>query len=126
MHRVRISWALVLPALWLVLSLGSLSGPVWTAGVEARDQARAAADAPPQELSGHASNADAVASYPARRHRPEPVGTTPAAQAVFKPASLLCPADHGLSPSVEVLSLACTWQFRLRAAPQPRAPSCLS
>jgi len=126
MRQARVIVALLLPVFWLAMAVGSFFEPAWLTGEEACCQAHASATAQPQEYSGQPSTLEAVSLSPARRHRPESALSLPAVQVLFKLVPLARPAENCAPQTVAVLSLARTWQFRLRAALNPRAPSCLS
>jgi hypothetical protein len=126
MRLFRVMVVLLLPALWLAVAVGSFGGPAGLTGAEAHGQGHAPAGAPPQEFSGQASDAEAVSLPPVRRQRPESALPAPAAHVMFKNAPLACPVEYGTPQTVEVMGLARTWQFRLRAALHPRAPTRLS
>ena len=126
MRQARVIVALLLPVFWLAMAVGSFFEPAEVAGVEASCEANTAADTQPQEFSGQPSDLEAVSLSSARRHRSESAVPAPAVQVLFKSVPLTCPAENGAYQTVEVLSLARTWQFLLRAALNPRAPSCLS
>ena len=125
-RHIRVILALLLPAVWLAVAAGSLGEPAPFAGVAASCQSEDAADAHSPEFFGQSSASEAVLSYHARRHRPESACPSPSSQLLIKSARLSCCTENCTPPTVEVLSLARTWQFRLRAAVNPRAPSCLS
>jgi hypothetical protein len=122
---IRVIFALLLPAVWLAVAVGSFGEPAPVAGLAARCQSEDAADAHSSEFFGQSSASEAVLVYHARRHRPESACPSLAAQHLIKSAWLSCSADDCVPHTVEVLSLARTWQFRFRAAANPRAPSCL-
>ena len=126
MRQARVIVALLVPAFWLALTVGSFFEPAEVAGVANFCDAHTAADTQPQEFSNHASDFEAIALSSARRQRPESASPVPVVQVLFKSALQVCTAEPCAYQAVEVQSLMRTWQFRLRAALNPRAPSCLS
>ena len=127
MRRAKLILSLLIPALWLAGSLGSL-GEQATDCVGDGARKSLSASGRKHDISKSTDSFDQAIRRATRRPTIQPGPEQLLTPAVIDQAQahlINLPSD-GLDSSRKPSGLAQSWQFRWRAALEPRAPSCIS
>ena len=123
-RRMKTMLAVLVPVLWLMTGAGSFHAADGFASCVPSCPCHSPAES--EESSEDVSTVEAVAPGQPRRHRVADV--LPAALRLhdLRTVWITPPAGNPAIVPSDLIGLARTWQFRLREASAPRAPSCIS